>query len=224
MLKRNTYRKVFLGIIASVFFCVLAYKVFFWIDRRVEEVLVNKDEKIERLSEAELLMVQTGDIILRRGYGLISDIVADTYSSDGYEVTHAGFIIEENNQWFVYHSLSGDVAETDGVQKQLLFDFLQSSQPHKLIVCRVKGITCSQQEEIKHITSGYLGKHIPFDRNGDYNNSSSLFCSEYIINVLGKDMNLIQIPEKEETRKEYYYRLESIYDTIAFTQVINQFK
>lgn len=224
MLKRNTYRRILYGIVASVFFCWLGYYVFFWIDSGVEKSYIRKDERVVRLTDEDLLKLQTGDIILRRGYGLLSDIVADTYSSGGYEVTHAGFIIQEDGQWFVYHSLSGDVSKTDGVQKQLLKDFLESSQPQKIIISRVMGITPLQQEAVKQFATAYLGKGILFDRKGDYNHSQSLFCSEYIINVLGKDMNLISIPYKEAQKKEYYYRLKTLYDTLTFTQVINQFR
>lgn len=202
----------------------LLFKSIFWFDGAIERSKVDQDSTKIRLTEAELNKLQTGDIIFRRGYGLISDFIAENFSKEGYELTHCGFLVKENDTWFVYHSLSSDVSEIDGMQRELLLIFLSKSEPEKLLVSRLKGLTLENKQQIEANIEKYYAAKIPFDRKGNYNDSTRFFCSELIIKVLGDDLHLLDVPEMEPERENYYYHLNHLYDTIHFKQIINQFK
>lgn len=220
---KQKFIKGILWLLVAVTVVFLIYKLFFWVDGTIETTQVSKDKAIVRFSETEMQQLQPGDIILRRGYGFISDMVARSFTNNGYEVTHAGILINEKNEWKVYHSLSSDVTDKDGVQKQSLNTFLDHSYPDKLLVVRLKNFTTETEHQLTALVKAYEQAHIPFDKNGNYNDASEMFCTEFIIQVYGKDLKLLELPEKEQDKKDYYYSLSSLYDTLYFDKVINKF-
>ena len=156
--KKHYQTKRILFVLVMLFcFLIGGYKLFFYLDHRSEisEQIKNKD--ITRLSKKELSLIKEGDFILRRGFGFFSDYVS-TNLNDGplIDVTHAGIITKQNDTLFVIHSLSSDVSEIDGVQKQPLSDFLQYSAPHKIIITRLGHLKGLQTDTDRHSNDFYV--------------------------------------------------------------------
>ena len=110
---------------------IIAYKLFFYFDKKSEQKAILKNEAITRLSEDELSKIEEGDFILRRGFGFFSDYISKELNSGPIDVTHAGIIIKRNDSLYVVHSLSSDVTDVDGLQLQPLKEFLKYSFPNK---------------------------------------------------------------------------------------------
>ena len=125
-----------------------AFQLFFWIDTQEEKKQVIKDTYLERLSPSQEKLLQEGDIILRRGYGFFSDIIAQRLNDKTFDVTHSGILYRKNNQWWVIHSLSSDVSPIDGMQEQPLRTFLKYSTPKKILIVRPKQITPTEGKEV----------------------------------------------------------------------------
>ena len=89
------------------------------------------------LSDQEKGLFHEGDIILRRGYGYVSDKIVETQESP-YPVTHCAMLIGNPSNWQVIHSLSSSVSPIDGAQVQNLQRFLNESVPNSIIVKRLK--------------------------------------------------------------------------------------
>lgn len=217
-------KKIFLGLIVLFCFCFTAYKVFFYFDYKSEEREVKRNKAITRLSPSELSLIHEGDFILRRGFGFFSDYISENLNDGTVDVTHAGIIVKENDSLFVIHSLSSNVSEIDGIQKQLLSDFLMYSAPHKIIVTRVKNSDSICGSTIAKRANTYLKQHIPFDHNGVYDDSSELFCTELIWQILEKDMHRVTLPNNPEKRKKFFYSMMPMYDTNYFDIIINQYQ
>ena len=217
-------KKVFLGLIVFFCLCITAYKVFFYFDHQSEQRAVKKNKAVTRLSPSELNLIHEGDFILRRGFGFFSDYISKNLNDGAIDVTHAGIIIKENDSLFVIHSLSSDVSEIDGIQKQPLSDFLVYSAPNKIIITRVKnsdsicGSTIAKQAKV------YLKQHIPFDHSGVYDDTNELFCTELIWQILEKDMQRVTLPANPEKRKAFFYSMTPMYDTDYFDIIINQYQ
>lgn len=200
------------------------YHLFFFFDRREENQLVFQNEKIERLSFQQKKRLQEGDIILRRGYGFFSDMIAKRLNDSVFDVTHSGILYKKNDKWWVIHSLSSDASDFDGIQEQLLSEFLLYCVPNKLLVVRPKNITLQQGEEIAKRALFYLEKKVPFDHLGVIDEPSKMYCTELIWQILDTDLKLIELPVNPLQRKEIFYSMKGTYDTTYFDIIINTYK
>lgn len=202
---------------------MVSYKLFFYFDSREEINQVNKNKKQIRLTTSDIEKLQEGDIILRRGYGYFSDMIASHLNTKGFDVTHAGILTKKKNEWYVIHSLSSDVSEIDGMQIQKLTDFLKYSQPNKIVVSRFKNITSRQQHQIVVEAQKLLNLKIPFDHKGDIEDASKMYCTEMIWYILENKLKLAQIPQEKEERETFFYSMKCMYDLSYFNLVINKY-
>ena len=119
--------------------------------------------------------LQSGDIILRRSYGLVSDIIVMNLN-DTLDVSHCGIIIKEpDSSYKVIHSLSKKVSDTDGIQICELGEFMADS---KIETVRVFRFLSDSKGEIAAQALRYLKQKTPFDETFDATDSTALYCSE----------------------------------------------
>ena len=200
-----------------------AFQLCFWIDTQEEKKQVIKDTYLERLSPSQEKLLQEGDIILRRGYGFFSDIIAQRLNDDTFDVTHSGILYRKNNQWWVIHSLSSDVSPIDGMQEQPLGTFLKYSTPKKILIVRPKHITPTEGKEVVKKALYYLHQKIPFDHIGTIDDPSALYCSELIYQILDNDLHLISFPTEKKERKDTFYTMKTLYDPSFFEIIVNTY-
>lgn len=216
-------KKIFLPLAVLFCFALIAYKAFFYLDHKSEKKALAQHHNICRLSTTEISAIQEGDFILRRGFGYFSDYIASSLNKGAIDVTHAGIVVKRGNGLFVIHSLSSDVSDTDGVQLQLLSQFLQHSAPGKIIVTRTKKSNAAFGKKVAVLAESYLTKQVPFDHNGNIDNSTKLFCTELIWQILEKDLHHAVLPTGTDARKEFFYSMAPLYSTDYFDIVINQY-
>lgn len=202
---------------------LIIYKGFFYLDRKSEQAEIVKNEAVTRLSSEEISQIQEGDFILRRGFGFFSDYISKELNDSIIDVTHAGIITKRNDSLFVIHSLSSDVTDVDGLQMQPLKEFLKYSYPQKIIVTRLKNADSIIGLKISSLAKNYLNKKIPFDHKGNFDDDSELFCTEMIWKILEKDLKSVEIPKENEARKQFFYSMKPMYDTIYFDIKVNQY-
>ena len=119
--------------------------------------------------------LRSGDIILRKSYGLISDIIVMNLN-DTLDVSHCGIIIKEpDSSYKVIHSLSKKVSNADGVQLCGLEQFMADSKTETVRVFR---FLSDSQGKIAAQALRYLKQKVPFDETFDATDSTSLYCSE----------------------------------------------
>ncbi|AXG74199.1 hypothetical protein DVK85_08085 [Flavobacterium arcticum] len=212
--------------ILILLFCLLAgsYKLFFYFDHQSEVRGQTKNKTVTRLNKDELKLIKEGDFILRKGFGFFSDYISKNLNDGDIDVTHAGIIIKQNDSLFVIHSLSSDVSDIDGVQKQPLSDFLLYSAPHKIIVTRIKSTDTICGKNIAKRANYYLERKVPFDHHGDYDDEEKLYCTEMIWKILEKDLHIVTIPIVPKARKDFFYSMMPMYNTEYFDIIINQYK
>lgn len=211
----------FLGI-----FCALlwgGFHLFFWIDRKQEVKLVAKNTQIARLSKTQIELLQEGDIILRRGYGFFSDMIAKRLNDTIFDVTHSGILYKKNEKWFVIHSLSSDASDFDGMQEQSLDVFLRYSVPEKILVVRPKNTTPTQRKQIAEQGKFYLSQKVPFDHFGVIDEPSKMYCTELIWQILDTDLQLVTLPKNPNERKEVFYSMKGTYNPEYFDIIVNTY-
>jgi len=153
----------------------------------------DKVEHIETLSEEQLALLREGDFVLRLGYGLVSYTLEMQAGAVG--VSHIGVLVKDSADFEVIHSISGSMAELDGVQKVSLKDFLYEARPNSFIAVRLKN---SNEKLIVNEANRLLAARIPFDLSFDLKDTTKLFCSEFVDFILRKTHNMaVFIPEEE---------------------------
>jgi len=124
--------------------------------------------------------IQTGDIILRKSYGLISEIVV-TQLHDSLNISHCGILLKDSGSVIsVIHSLSKKVSDTDGVQICDLEDFLNDSHLESVKIVRYR----NNPKIIAESAVGYLNRRVPFDEEFNSKDTSAMFCSELPIHII----------------------------------------
>ena len=221
---KKRVRNFFILMTSFFLFLFLAYKLFFYLDGLAEKKQIKEHYYITRLDENQLARIQEGDIILRRGFGYFSNIIANRLNDTPFDVTHAGILVKQNGKWAVIHSLSSDVSQIDGIQIQNLDIFLTYSHPNKIIVTRFKTKLNDVQKNIANLARYHLAKKIPFDDVGDYDDSTKMYCTELILHILDKDLRLLKIPKEKESRNKMLFTMKNMYDTNYFTFVVSTFK
>ncbi len=130
------------------------------------------------LSKSEIDSLQDGDIILRHGYGIVSDMIGKTLNEE-FNVSHCAIVCRPNkDSIYIIHSVSSTLSDFDGVQACGLNKFMQESKPNSVIVVRYKQKNKKSLSCISKRANYYLQKQVPFDDSFNIKDTSKIYCSE----------------------------------------------
>lgn len=162
-------------------------------------------------------ILQSGDIIMRRSFGLVSDVIVATLK-DSIALSHCGIIYKTNDSIFVIHTLSQKVSDYDGMQICTLDDFLNDS---KLSSIRISRFRDDRDKQIARKAKYYLEKRIPFDEKIDINDTTTFFCSELPIHIIKNSFG-VNLIENRKTPKFSVFLDETHFELLPFTKKANQ--
>ena len=124
-------------------------------------------------------VLREGDLVFRRGPGLISRavLVADHYSV----YSHTGIVVRDSGGWKVVHAVPGEPdfkGDRDRVKMDRLDVFFAPQRALKGAVMRVNdpeaGVVAAQQ------AIRLFHAEIPFDHNYNLDDTSRMYCTELI--------------------------------------------
>ncbi len=179
----------------------------------------NKKDASYTLTGDEKRLLFTGDIIMRRGDGMVSDKIAEMLQ-EPFDVTHCGLVLQEKGKLYVVHTLQDKQRDLDGIFAQELEQFVAESRPGSIIVVRYKNSedrTPMMVERMHH----YMKQNIPFDLGFDAGEPSKFYCSELLQHIYQETygVNIFPITLKLPTTELLKYT--HLFDTTAFRPVIN---
>jgi hypothetical protein len=189
--------------------------------RSEQEQIVSK----YTLSTDELSLLKEGDIILRHGYGFVSDMIVETMN-DSIGISHCAILTTDTNKnWMIIHSVSSTLTDIDGVQSQLLKPFINDSKKNSVVVVRYKHAkNDSDLARIGQRAKYYLKKQVPFDESFNPDDSTEIFCSELLWKVF-KDTYNTDIYQPEYKAEPYdYLKFDCFLDTSNFEIIIDHRK
>ncbi len=158
--------------------------------------------------------IKAGDIILRKSYGMISDIIVKQLN-DGTNTSHCGIIsTDSTGNFYVIHSLAQMVSDADGMQTCSLTQFMTDSRIETVKVFRFR---LGDGKFIEQKALYYLKEKIPFDNEFDMNDSTKFNCIELPIHILktafGKDIS------KTNVKPDFsIFQNSGYFDEISFVQ------
>jgi len=171
------------------------------------------------LSAEEYNKIQDGDIILRHGYGLVSDLIVEQLK-EKYDLSHCAIICKTDTGFVVIHSVSSSLSNVDGVQSQDLKTFVEESHFNSVVVIRYKPKINKPASAISVKAKYYLAKQIPFDNAFDINDSSQFYCTELLWKVILNEFHDDILAGKNNARKDHL-RFDTFLDTTRFDIIIN---
>ena len=189
--------KIRIIVFSSFFIIVFALLYVFVISDWLEKTYSNANYC---LSEEEKELLQSGDIILRKGYGFVSNRIIESLN-DSLDISHCGIIVKTDTAWIVVHAIPGKYSifsKQDGVIVSSLSKFVEDAQPNSIIVTRLKR---EYLQPMERKALFYAEQKTPFDYNFDLNDSTSLYCSELILRILADEYEItstmLDIKEKD---------------------------
>lgn len=179
----------------------------------------NKQGVSYSLTGDEKRLLRSGDIMMRRGDGMVSDGIANMLKEQ-YDVTHCGVVLEENGKLWIVHAVQDKKRGVDGIFAQNLDQFVAESRPGSVIVVRYITATDRTPQLIDRMHY-YLKQDIPFDLGFDASDPSSFYCSELLqhlyMETYGTDIFPIKLTLPTADLLKYTY----LFDTTAFQPLIN---
>lgn len=171
------------------------------------------------LTEEEISLLRSGDILLRRGHGFVSSVINELFHT-GYNLSHCALLYNDKGQWKVIHSVSSELSEADGVQSETLEKFVRESVPGTLIVVRLSRPTLDPEQPLI-FAKRYLERHIPFDHRFDLKDTTEIYCTELIyltyLRAYGTDL----FAKRLATDHPEFLGLSAFLDSTLFKVVIN---
>lgn len=134
--------------------------------------------------------MKEGDLAFRCGYGLSSRAVK--YCEDKCLYSHVGILVSDDGEWRVIHAVPGE-KENDKdfarVKNESIEQFFHRSRAYK--GCLVHpGIQLPEAIAIVHNKAlKYANDSVRFDSHYDLNDSSKVYCSEFVW-LLYKDVGV----------------------------------
>lgn len=171
-----------------------------------------------QMSKTEKGLLHDGDIVMRKGYGFVSDQIV-RFSNAPFEVSHCGMIRKRNDSLYVMHSVSSSYSKIDGMQMYPLDYFLAESKPNTFIAVRYK----ANDETIQKLSDAmlnYVKLQKPFDHGFDKADTTAFYCTEVFEHVFKKVENS-NLWDKHEHQS--VLSLSAFFDTCCFSPVINHF-
>ncbi|MBP5240664.1 MAG: hypothetical protein J6Z26_02030 [Bacteroidales bacterium] len=189
-------------------------------------IIYNKEEqkhyaKHDRLTKSELAMMRSGDIILRRGFGLVSASIASSLN-EAFSVSHCGIVdVDSNGNVRVIHSVSSSLSDFDGLQDCTIEEFCKESKENSLMVVRFRDTADVPLANLAKTAQTYLDRKIPFDGVFDITQNDEMYCSEMVWSALKENYDYDIYPDKSKTA---VIKFGPFFDTVHFQRIINHHK
>jgi uncharacterized protein YycO len=210
---------IFFIVLASIALAIYLFLLIYDYRSRQEQIISNYT-----LSPKEISLLHDGDIILRHGYGFVSDLIVETLN-DSTGISHCAILTQYKGHWIIVHSVSSTLSDVDGVQWQDLTTFVSQSKRNSIVVMRYKHAkNDSDRARIGEKAKYYLQKKILFDNAFDLFDSSKFYCSELLWKVFKDDYNVDIFESKYRPEHYDYMKFDTFLDTSNFNIIFDHRK
>ena len=131
--------------------------------------------------------LRTGDVILRKGKGFISELFRKSSMYD-QKYSHAGIIQVTGKGVFVIHVLGGDVKTTSNLIEEPIAAFCDSHENTDFAVYRYPFLEGKEQAVNRYLNQLVM-QGTKFDEQFDLTSDSALYCTELVYKMCLKTAN-----------------------------------
>lgn len=144
----------------------------------VNNNLVTPNNTQQDFLDSAKRVLQDADIVLRRGNDAISDMFAQLNKSD-CSYSHCGIAFQENNIWYVYHSIGGEDNPNAKLKKETLEKFTSPISNSSFGICSYP-LKANQIKAIKQTADSAYRAQIPFDMDFSLASNDKFYCAEMV--------------------------------------------
>lgn len=127
-------------------------------------------------------LVQDGDVITRTGIDFTSQALKQFCQKDD-TYSHCGIVLKENDSFFVYHAIGGEINPKQTLQREWLPWFCDGASNEGVGIFRFKLDSMKLYREKKFITEKYAAG-ILFDMAFDLKSDDKMYCTEFVAKTL----------------------------------------
>ena len=147
-------------------------------------------------------LAQEGDIILKCGHGQISRLITKALKEE-IRISHSAILVKNESEFTLLHSVSGSLAENDGVQKISLKKFLKDVKKGTFFILRPE-IDSTKTQLVINRAKSKLNEDIPFDHEFNNVDSTEFYCSEFIQFIFEEGARISCFEMKSISEKDIY--------------------
>ena len=161
--------------------------------------------------------VRTGDIVLRCGHGLLSDLFRNTSITEKL-YSHAGLIVVDNGVPYVYHAIGEGGHGNGGIKKEILRSFCSDLVSKRFALYRTE-LSSDEMKKTVHEINRRIIETYAFDEKFDWTTDDALYCTEFIAKVLEQSTCFRIRFELDSLKGIPYLALDKLYQNKCFTQL-----
>ncbi|MCC7030302.1 MAG: hypothetical protein IT257_08350 [Chitinophagaceae bacterium] len=123
-------------------------------------------------------LLHNGCIVLRRGNDVISEMFS-LFNKTDKTFSHCGIAFNENNTWYVYHSIGGEDNPDEKLRKDTYENFVipLHNKGFGIYSLTTNGSVITQ---LHHIVDSLYARKVPFDMKFDLESNDRLYCAEMV--------------------------------------------
>jgi hypothetical protein len=159
----------------------------------------------------------SGDIILKKGKGMISSQIANTLN-EPIPFSHCGILIKPDSGNIVIQSVAKEINGKDGVQAAYFSEIIKDIDYPNFYIVRLKN-----KELRKLLEEGAKEKLLekaPFDYEFNHHENSKIYCTELVYLILKEKCNLDFFKIKKVQKNEFLL-INSLLDNNYFEIVLH---
>lgn len=122
--------------------------------------------------------LRDGDVVFRRGVGLISNSVLALDEKASY--SHVGIVLRDGDSVFVIHAEPKTDTGLGYVVREPITEFLSEPKASAAAVYRVRPELTQSAPRASRAAMKYAIRSVPFDDRFDANTSSAVYCTELV--------------------------------------------
>lgn len=184
------------------------------------------------LSPSCLGQLRSGDFVMRRGSGRVSDGIIFGLQ-ESVPITHGGFVVpssllaergiqsdvpkDEWRDWAVIHSVSSSVSDRDGMQVCSIREFVRHASDGNVHIARSKRLSPAQLVYLESRLLALLEDRVPFDHLFEPSDHSRIYCSELALMLLEEEMDLVKFQRNHRKPMAHSLGFGWAFDTLQFT-------
>lgn len=179
-----------------------------------------QSNRSDSLTSKELKLLQDGDILLRKGFGSISDFIAD-FLNETYPVTHCAFVVNTQNKIKqVLHTASNETVNC--IYLEPLEQYIRQSRAGSLVLVRLQ---CSEEKKTQVLQKAHqlLAQKIPFDMSFNDRDNQALYCIELMRNIFLAVFEQDLLPKRSKKNTIDVLSMDNFFNSPHFKVIFNHF-
>jgi hypothetical protein len=167
-------------------------------------------------------LLEEGDIILRRGSGILSSYII-TKLNDSLPVSHCGIITKNKDQFYVIHSILSEEKGIKGVTKEPLDEFILDALLKSLVIVRQKQ-SAKYKLDFVNRAEAILNAQIPFDPLFDIQTKEKMYCTEIVWHISKELLKEDIFKEKVKAGNIELLRFNNFFNPTYFEVIYSDFE